>query len=126
MEKVDLDDIIARMLEKRNSAPGTKVNLKLHEVKYLIEKSREIFISQPVLLDLEAPLKIVGDIHGQYWDLLRLLNTEDFHQMPIISFWELMSIADLTVWKRFVFYSPTKSNTRKIFLCSVEITSAVP
>jgi len=78
MEKVDLDDIIARMLEKRNSAPGTKVNLKLHEVKYLIEKSREIFISQPVLLDLEAPLKIVGDIHGQYWDLLRLFEYGGF------------------------------------------------
>jgi len=78
MEKVDLDDIIARMLEKRNSAPGTKVTLKLHEVKYLIEKSREIFISQPVLLDLEAPLKIVGDIHGQYWDLLRLFEYGGF------------------------------------------------
>jgi len=66
------------MLEKRNSAPGTKVTLKLHEVKYLIEKSREIFISQPVLLDLEAPLKIVGDIHGQYWDLLRLFEYGGF------------------------------------------------
>lgn len=78
MEKVDIDDIIARMLEKRNSPPGSKVELKLGEVKFLIEKSRELFISQPVLLDLEAPLKIVGDIHGQYYDLLRLFEYGGF------------------------------------------------
>jgi len=78
MEKTDVDDIIARMLEKRNSPPGSKVELKNHEVRYLIEKSREIFISQPVLLDLEAPLKIVGDIHGQYYDLLRLFEYGGF------------------------------------------------
>lgn len=61
MEKVDVSDIITRLLEKRNS-PGAKVNLKVNEVKYafecvyhshfryLIETAREIFISQPVLL----------------------------------------------------------------------------
>jgi len=78
MDKVDIDDIIQRLLEKRNSPPGSKVELKLPEVKFLIEKSREIFISQPVLLDLEAPLKIVGDIHGQYYDLLRLFEYGGF------------------------------------------------
>jgi len=78
MDKLDIDDIIQRLLEKRNSPPGSKVELKLPEVKFLIEKSREIFISQPVLLDLEAPLKIVGDIHGQYYDLLRLFEYGGF------------------------------------------------
>jgi len=78
MDKIDIDDIIARLLEKRNSPPGSKVDLKAHEVRFLIEKSREIFISQPVLLDLEAPLKIVGDIHGQYYDLLRLFEYGGF------------------------------------------------
>jgi len=79
MEKVDISDVITRLLAPRNAPPGVvRVELKLNEVKYLIEKSREIFITQPVLLDLEAPLKIVGDIHGQYLDLLRLFEYGGF------------------------------------------------
>ena len=43
------------------------------EIKWLCNTSKEIFISQPVLLELEAPIKICGDVHGQFYDLLRIL-----------------------------------------------------
>ena len=32
--------------------------------------AREIFLQQPMLLQLEAPVHIVGDIHGQFVDLV--------------------------------------------------------
>jgi len=51
------------------SRPGKLVNLKEEEIIALAIKSREIFMSQPVMLELESPLKICGDIHGQYYDL---------------------------------------------------------
>ena len=44
-----------------------------NEVKYLIYKSKEIFLAQPVFLELESPINVCGDIHGQYVDLLRIL-----------------------------------------------------
>lgn len=77
-EDVNVDSIIARLLEVRGNRPGKQVQLAEHEIRFLCGKSRDIFMSQPILLDLEAPLKICGDIHGQYYDLLRLFEYGGF------------------------------------------------
>ncbi|KAL2298358.1 hypothetical protein Nmel_015352 [Mimus melanotis] len=65
-------------LTLRGSKPGKNVQLQENEIRGLCLKSREIFLSQPILLELEAPLKICGDIHGQYYDLLRLFEYGGF------------------------------------------------
>jgi len=75
---IDVESIIERLLEVRNQRPGKTVNLTEQEIRGLCQKSREIFISQPILLELEAPIKICGDIHGQYFDLLRLFEYGGF------------------------------------------------
>ena len=56
--EVDLDSIIDRLLEVRGSRPGKQVQLLETEIRYLCTKAREIFISQPILLELEAPIKV--------------------------------------------------------------------
>ena len=37
-------------------------------------RSRDILLAQPMLLELQAPIKIVGDIHGQFYDMLRIFD----------------------------------------------------
>jgi len=57
---LDVDNIIEQLLAVRGARPGRQVNLTENEIRWLCIKSREIFIQQPVLLELEAPIKICG------------------------------------------------------------------
>jgi len=75
---LDVDKIIEKLLEVRGYRPGKQVNLAENEIKGLCQKAKEIFINQPILLELEAPIKICGDIHGQYFDLLRIFEYGGF------------------------------------------------
>ena len=54
-------------------------SLSIEEIKYLCKKSLEIFMEEPVFLELSSPIIICGDIHGQFRDLLRLF---DFGGVP--------------------------------------------
>lgn len=101
LNDIDVDNIIEQLLAVRGARPGRQVNLTENEIRWLCIKSREIFNQQPVLLELEAPIKIcgthntsgaflslaclitrfslsTGDIHGQYYDLLRLFEYGGF------------------------------------------------
>ncbi|KAH9682063.1 serine/threonine-protein phosphatase PP1 [Citrus sinensis] len=71
MDPAVLDGVIRRLLEVRGK-PGKQVQLSESEIRQLCVVSKGIFLRQPNLLEIEAPIKICGDIHGQYSDLLRL------------------------------------------------------
>jgi serine/threonine-protein phosphatase PP1 catalytic subunit len=73
-----VDVIIDKLLSVRGARPGKTVDLSEAEVKMLCLRSRDLLISQPMLLELEAPIKICGDVHGQYYDLLRLFEYGGF------------------------------------------------
>eukprot|EP00753_Platysulcus_tardus_P016303 PLAT5592.1.p1 GENE.PLAT5592.1~~PLAT5592.1.p1 ORF type:complete len:327 (+),score=161.38 PLAT5592.1:73-1053(+) len=76
--ELDIDAVIDKLVEVRGSRPGKHVTLTEGEIRGLCATSREVFLSQPSLLELEAPIKICGDIHGQYYDLLRLFEYGGF------------------------------------------------
>ncbi|KAF4697744.1 Serine/threonine-protein phosphatase PP1-gamma catalytic subunit [Perkinsus olseni] len=78
VESIDVDAIIEKLLEVRGCRPGKGVQLTDGEIRALCNKSRQIFLEQPNLLELEAPIKICGDVHGQYYDLLRLFEYGGF------------------------------------------------
>jgi serine/threonine-protein phosphatase PP1 catalytic subunit len=73
IKEIDLDDFIKRLLDAAYTGKVTKsVCLKNAEIQAICHQAREVFLSQPALLELDAPVKIVGDVHGQYTDLIRM------------------------------------------------------
>ena len=76
---MDIDSILERLLAVKGERPGSIVHLSDKEAFGLVQESQRIVEDQPVMLEIPAPLQIVGDIHGQYPDLLRLF---EFRGMP--------------------------------------------
>ncbi|KAE8779821.1 Serine/threonine-protein phosphatase PP1 [Hordeum vulgare] len=72
-----VDELIRRLLDgkKGKAPPSKKVQLSEAEIRHLCVTAKGIFLSQPNLLELEAPINVcAGDIHGQFSDLLRLFD----------------------------------------------------
>lgn len=57
MDRGVLDDIIRRLLEGKG---GKQVQLSEGEIRQLCVNARQIFLSQPNLLELSAPIRICG------------------------------------------------------------------
>jgi len=74
-----LDEIIDYMIEAKGKGPQAKVRIPAeNEVKAICREAGQKFMEQDPILELEAPIKICGDIHGQYHDLLRLFQYGGF------------------------------------------------
>ncbi|QIW97896.1 hypothetical protein AMS68_003414 [Peltaster fructicola] len=73
LKTADLDDMIKRLVDAGYTGKVTKtVCLKNAEITAVCNAARELFLSQPALIELAPPVKIVGDVHGQYTDLIRM------------------------------------------------------
>lgn len=59
MDKGVLDDIIRRLLEGKG---GKQVQLSEAEIRQLCVNARQIFLSQPNLLEVRAPVRICGQL----------------------------------------------------------------
>lgn len=55
-----VDAIIEKLLSVRGARPGKQVQLAEDEIRGLCQRGKDVFLSQPMLLELEAPLKICG------------------------------------------------------------------
>jgi len=77
-QELNVDGCIDQLLETCSHKPGRLVQLPEQQLKALCAKARQVFLGQPPLLELEAPLNICGDVHGQYSDVLQLFEYGGF------------------------------------------------
>lgn len=72
--------IISTLLKPRNWKPPAyrKFFLDSYEVGELCYAAEQIFMHEPTVLQLKAPIKVFGDLHGQFCDLMRLFDEYGF------------------------------------------------
>lgn len=66
------DLIVEKLLAVKGNKMQKQVLIKEEEVKSVLTQVREIFMTQPMLLEIKPPMRVCGDTHGQYYDLLRI------------------------------------------------------
>ena len=71
--KTRLNSIIKLLIEYKT----LRSRISINDVIFLIQSSKELFLKEPTLLELSPPINIVGDIHGQFSDILRLFKLND-------------------------------------------------
>lgn len=64
---INLDEVVQRLLNVRNTKASKTLVVKNSEIMWICHRAREIFLDQPVLLELNPhpSLTICGDIHGR-------------------------------------------------------------
>ena len=70
----NIQKIIKKLKKARRGSICQELNIKEDECNYIVDKAYEIFQKEESLLKITAPLYICGDIHGQYYDLLRVFD----------------------------------------------------
>ncbi|XP_041990344.1 serine/threonine-protein phosphatase BSL3-like [Salvia splendens] len=68
--------VITHLLKPRGWKPPVRRQffLDCNEIADLCDSAERIFSSEPSVLQLKAPIKIFGDLHGQFGDLMRLFD----------------------------------------------------
>jgi serine/threonine-protein phosphatase PP1 catalytic subunit len=76
--QLNVDSVITRLVNGGCGRPGELVDLEEWEISTLCVQARVVMMQQSMLLELATPIKICGDIHGQFHDLIRIFEVAGF------------------------------------------------
>ena len=77
-ENDDISKIIKKLKKARKGSTCQELTIREGECDYVVDKAYEILKKEDSMLKISAPLYICGDIHGQYYDLLRVFDILDY------------------------------------------------
>ncbi|VEL28021.1 unnamed protein product [Protopolystoma xenopodis] len=92
---IDVDSIVTTLL---NGIPEGQMHINIEEtaVMAVALSARKIFEEESIVLDLKPPLTVCGDIHGQFYDLLRIFKLGG--QPPETRYLFLGDYVDRGIW----------------------------
>ncbi|CAJ0569845.1 unnamed protein product, partial [Mesorhabditis spiculigera] len=67
--------LLHKQIAPKNSVDRKRINYTLAEIDSVLQAVVEVLGKDETLLTMSPPIVIVGDIHGQYYDLIRMFNT---------------------------------------------------
>lgn len=70
--ELNIDSLLKKLLNPPKKPE--RINLDDNECVALSYVTKQLFRAENMLLEITAPIKVCGDIHGQYYDLLRLFD----------------------------------------------------
>lgn len=137
---LDIDECINRLMDVGIKNKITKsICFRNSEIVAICRAAQEVFLSQPSLIELNPPVKILGDIHGQFHDLIRLFEMvsvldKEFYTckyiyiyifipydvrvgfllIQTICSWATMWIEASRVWRRYCYCFVSRSSILKI------------
>ncbi|KAK8890764.1 serine/threonine protein phosphatase Pzh1 [Tritrichomonas musculus] len=74
MNEITEQNIINKIFSVKDKYITVSAGLTLEEINFVLNSVTNILHSEPSLLELHAPITLVGDIHGQLHDLLRIFD----------------------------------------------------
>ena len=66
------DRVIEKVLAIKDKPVGTSAGLSQSDILQLCRGARQIFLGEPSVLEVKAPVTVCGDLHGQFHDLIRI------------------------------------------------------
>lgn len=72
-ERNEIEEIYKNLYENRNLPAGKHIKIPNEKIQLVCSKSIEFLNNDPMLLQLHAPVNVVGDVHGQFNDAMKYI-----------------------------------------------------
>ncbi|EFP08842.1 hypothetical protein CRE_11546 [Caenorhabditis remanei] len=76
--RVNVDKYLERLMNIGKLGTGFTSTIEESEISDLVAECLQSFQRQPMMIECSPPITIVGDIHGQFGDVMRIFNNVGF------------------------------------------------